>query len=134
MSKSTVIKYVILNLIMAGLTIALTLVPDWILSRLIGTAFVAWLFAFGKLFVILAPLLIFMNVMAYRTVCGNEKKGVIFSALGGFISGFIAAHTVNKEYVCKSSVNIILNIWVYIVCVYPLMTVILLLTGHYSKI
>lgn len=132
MSKSTVIKYVILNLIMAGLTTALTLFPDWILSRLIGT--VLLMFVFGKWFVILVPLLIFMNVMAYSTVRDNGKNGVIFSALGGFISGFIAAHTVNKEYVCKSSVNFILNIWVYIVCVYPLMTVILLLTGHYSKI
>lgn len=117
---------------MAGLTTALTLFPDWILSRLIGT--VLLMFVFGKWFVILVPLLIFMNVMAYSTVRDNGKNGVIFSALGGFISGFIAAHTVNKEYVCKSSVNFILNIWVYIVCVYPLMTVILLLTGHYSKI
>lgn len=82
------------------------------------------------------PLLLFINWLAYRFVDDNidERKGVIFAALGGFIGGFAAVHIKNKDYAKRTSINIIFNIWLYIAVIYPIMVGILFLTGYYSML
>lgn len=130
MSKNTVIKYIILNVFMTGFT-ALTLFTQ----PLSSIAFFV-LVAFGYGWFISVPLFLFMNWLSYRFVDDNidEYKGVIFAALGGFVGGFIAVHTKNKNYPKKSTINTIFNIWLYIAVIYPIMVRILFLTGFYSML
>ncbi|MDE7304206.1 MAG: hypothetical protein K2N60_12915 [Oscillospiraceae bacterium] len=131
MSKSTgIFKYIVLNIFMAGLTAAFLftelLCPVAFLA-LVGALYCWW---------ISVPLLFFMNWLAYRFVDDNvdERKGVIFAALGGFIGGFAAVHTKNKDYEKRTSINVIFNIWLYIAIIYPIMVGILFLTGYYSML
>lgn len=120
-----ILKYIFLNIFMAGLTAA------FLFTELAGYAFIAlvgagWIFLF-----VAVPL----TIEAYRSVCENDEyKGVNYSIFGGFIGGFAAVHTQNKDYPKKRTINIIFNIWLYIAVVYPIMVGILFLTGCYSML
>lgn len=126
----TKFPYIILNIFMAGLTAAFLftelLCPVAFLA-LVGVLYFWW---------ISVPLFLFMNWLAYRFVDDNfdERRGVIFSALGGFIGGFAAVHTKNKDYAKRTSINVIFNIWLYIAAVYPIMVGFLFLVGYYNML
>ena len=131
MSKSTgIFKYIVLNIFMAGLTAAFLftelLCPVAFLA-LVGVLYCWW---------ISVPLLLFVNWLAYRIVDSNvdERKGVIFTALGGFVGGFAAVHIKNKDYAKRTAINVIFNIWLYIAVIYPIMVGILFFTGYYSML
>lgn len=130
MSKNTVIKYIILNVFMPGFTV-LTLFTQPLSSI---AFFVLATFVWGGCFSV--PLFLFVNWLAYRFVDDNidERRGVIFAALGGFIGGFVAVHTQNKDYSKKRTINVIFNIWLYAAVIYPIMVGILFLTGYYSML
>lgn len=131
MSKSVgIFKYIVLNIFMSGLTAAFLfteLLCPVAFFALVGVLYCWW---------ISVPLLLFINWLAYRFVDDNidERKGVIFAALGGFIGGFAAVHIKNKDYAKRTSINIIFNIWLYIAVIYPIMVGILFLTGYYSML
>ena len=131
MSKSTgILKYIFLNIFMAGLTAAFLfteLLCPVAFFALVGVLYCWW---------ISVPLFLFMNWLAYRFIDDNfdERKGVTFSALGGFIGGFVAVHTKNKNYAKRTSINVIFNIWLYIAVVYPLMVGFLFLIGYYNML
>lgn len=120
-----ILKYVFLNIFMAGLTAAF-LFTELAGFALIPLVCVGWIFLF-----ISVPL----TIEAYRSVCENDEyKGVDYSVLGGFIGGFVAVHTQNKDYAKRTSINVIFNIWLYIAIIYPIMVGILVLTGYYSML
>lgn len=130
MSKSTIIKYIFLNIFMTGLTAAFLfteLLCPIAFMALVGVLYCWW---------ISVPLFLFVNWLAYRFVDDNidARRGVIFAALGGFIGGFVAVHTQNKDYSKKRTINVIFNIWLYIAVIYPIMVGILFLTGYYSML
>lgn len=120
-----ILKYVFLNIFMAGLTAAF-LFTELAGFALIPLVCVGWIFLF-----ISVPL----TIEAYRSVCENDEyKGVDYSVLGGFIGGFVAVHTQNKDYAKRTSINVIFNIWLYVAIIYPIMVGILVLTGYYSML
>lgn len=130
MSKNTIVKYIFLNIFMTGLTAAFLfteLLCPIAFMALVGVLYCWW---------ISVPLFLFVNWLAYRFVDDNidERRGVIFAALGGFIGGFIAVHTPNKDYPKKRTINVIFNLWLYIAVIYPIMVGILFLTGFYSML
>lgn len=130
MSKSTIIKYIFLNIFMTGLTAAFLfteLLCPIAFMALVGVLYCWW---------ISVPLFLFVNRLAYRFVDDNidERRGVIFAVLGGFIGGFAAVHTQNKDYSKKRTINVIFNIWLYVAVIYPIMVGILFLTGYYSML
>lgn len=130
MSKSTIIKYIFLNIFMTGLTAAFLfteLLCPIAFMALVGVLYCWW---------ISVPLFLFVNWLAYRFVDDNidERRGVIFATLGGFIGGFVAVHTQNKDYSKKRTINVIFNIWLYVAVIYPIMVGILFLTGYYSML
>lgn len=115
---------------MAGLTAAFLfteLLCPAAFVALVGVLYCWW---------ISVPLFLFMNWLAYRFAGDNvdERKGVIFAALGGFIGGFAAVHTKNKGCPKKGTINIIFNIWLYIAVIYPLMVGFLFLIGYYNML
>ena len=120
-----IFKYIVLNIFMAGLT-AVFLFTELAGFALIPLVCVGWIFLFVSV-----PL----TIEAYRSICENDEyKGVDYSILGGFIGGFVAVHTKNKDYAKRTSINVIFNIWLYIAVIYPIMVGILFLTGYYSML
>lgn len=130
MSKSMIIKYIFLNIFITGLTAAFLFTE--LLCPIAFMVLVSVLYCWW----ISVPLFLFVNWLAYRFVDDNidERRGVIFAALGGFIGGFVAVHTQNKDYSKKRTINVIFNIWLYIAIIYPIMVGILFLTGYYSML
>lgn len=120
-----ILKYIFLNIFMAGLTAV------FLFTELAGYAFIA-LVSVGWIFLFIA---VPLTIEAYRSVCENDEyKGVDYSMLGGFIGGFVAVHTQNKDYPKKRTINIIFNFWLYVAVIYPIMVGILVLTGYYSML
>ena len=120
-------KYIFLNLLMVAIT-ALVLFTQ----PLSSFAFVALVIVGGGWFVSV-PLLISANISAYKAVKRNDEiKGVQYSAIAGFIGGFIAAHTVNKSFAPVQKINLFFIIWIYPIIVYPIMVGILFLIGVYN--
>ena len=120
-------KYIFLNLLMAAIT-ALTLFTQ----PLSSFAFVALVIIGGGWF-ISVPLMLLTNISAYKAVKNNnETKALYYSALSGFIGGFIAAHTVNKAFTEVQKINMFFIIWIYPIVVYPIMVGFLFLIGFYN--
>ncbi len=80
---------------------------------------------------IFLPILITMNILSYTTVKAGKKSGVVLSALLGFIGGFIAVHTVKKDYFGAKAINVFFSIYFWIIAVYPNMVEFLLHLGEF---
>ena len=120
-------EYIFLNLFMSAIT-ALTLFTQ----PLSSFAFVA-LVIIGCGWFISVPLMLWTNICAYKAVKNNDEiKALSYSALSGFIGGFIAAHTINKSFAAVQKINIFFIIWIYPIIVYPIMVGILFLIGIYN--
>lgn len=114
--------YILLNIFMAGFT-----------TLILFTEFSAYGIIALVCGVCLCWIAVPLTIEAYRAVCENDEyKGVNYSVLGGFIGGFVAVHTKNKEYAKKKTINNIFIIWLYIAFVYPIMVGILFLIGFFS--
>lgn len=82
-----------------------------------GIAFAAWLFTSELIMLICAAFIVAaVNAFAFISVKNNEPIfGILFTALGGFIGGFAAVHTVNKGYAKVRAVNLIFNGYVWLI-------------------
>ena len=67
---------------------------------------------------VLVPLMIYMSILAYKSVKKNNEDGVTFSALGGFIGGFAAVRK-NKKFPKARTVNIIFIVYLWIFIGFP---------------
>lgn len=81
-------------------------------------------------FWVFVPLMIYMGILSYKSVKKNDKDGVIYSLLGGFIGGFIAVRK-NKEFSKARAINIIFSVYIWIFVGYPAGVGLLFATGFY---
>lgn len=81
-----------------------------------GIAFAAWLFTSETIMLVCAAFIVTaVNAFAFISVKNNEPMfGILFTALGGFIGGFAAAHTINRGYAKARAVNLIFNGYIWI--------------------
>lgn len=81
-----------------------------------GVALAAWLFTSELIMLICAAFIVIaVNAFAFIAVKNNEPMfGILFTALGGFIGGFAAAHTVNRSYARARAVNLIFNGYIWL--------------------
>ena len=118
--------YIVLNIFLATLTAAVLFIQP--LSA-IGFMVLA-LVIYGWWLVI--PVLVFLNWISYKMVYNDELSSVKLAALGGFLGAFIAAHTVNKKFEYAVLLDVIFNIYIWIILIYPVCVGILFLTGVYN--
>lgn len=67
------------------------------------------------------PYLLIVNIAAFFAVKKGHRSGIVFSVLLGFIGSFIAVHSVKKDYFGTKAVNIIFNIYYWLVGVIPVL-------------
>lgn len=82
---------------------------------------------------ILVPLMIYMSILAYKSVKKNNEDGVAYSLIGGFVGGFIAVRK-NKEFSKARAVNIIFSVYLWIFVGFPAGVGLLFAIGIYDWI
>lgn len=82
---------------------------------------------------IVIPFMIYMSILAYKSIKKNNEDGVTYSFLGGFIGGFAAVRK-NKNFSKARAINIIFIIYLWIFIGFPAGVVLIFAAGIYDWI
>lgn len=65
-------------------------------------------------FFVIVPMILVMNIAAYKLIEKNKALGIIPALLGGTIGGYIAIHTANIFYCKEKLIRIFFRIFIWI--------------------
>lgn len=82
---------------------------------------------------IIIPFMIYMSILAYKSIKKNNEDGVTYSLLGGFIGGFAAVRK-NKGFPKATAVNIIFIVYLWIFIGFPAGVGLMFAIGVYDMI
>ena len=105
--------------------ILLMLIPCVLLILSNDIAWVVFLFATIEILILryIFPVLIILNIVCFWTVKNDiQSAAVNLSLCGGFVGGFIAANTVNKNFADRREINSTFIAQLFVFVIYPLLT------------
>ncbi len=81
---------------------------------------------------VIVPMILAMNIAAYKLIEKNKASGIIPALLGGTIGGYIAIHTANIFYCKEKLIRIFFRIFIWI-CILLITLVLLVFFGRYDS-
>lgn len=131
--KGNFIKDHIIDIIGIALTVSLFFIED--LAMPLGVWTILLLYGALRfipiLRIILIPVILAVNIAAYKLVKNNKATGIIPSLFGGVIGGYIAIQTLSRSYCEEKIIRNIFKVFIWI-CILVVTSVLLVLSGYYD--
>lgn len=129
--KHNFIKDHIIDIIGIALTVSLFFIEDLAMFLGVWTILLCLMLKFIPILLIfLIPIILVVNIAAYKLVKNNKATGIIPSLFGGVIGGYIAIQTSYQSYCGEKIIRNIFKVFIWI-CILVVTSGLLVLFGYY---